>query len=110
MTEGPGGFAEPRLRRFTPYPEYRDSGVEELGDIPVHWEVKRLKNLASVRLSNVDKKSEEGQVPVRLCNYVDVYYNDCITAELWIHESNRHARPSAAIPAPDWRCPGHEGL
>ena len=82
MTEGPGGFAEPRLRRFTPYPEYRDSGVEGLGDIPVHWEVKRLKNLASVRLSNVDKKSEEGQVPVRLCNYVDVYYNDFITAKL----------------------------
>ena len=82
MTEGPGGFAEPRRRRFTPYPAYRDSGVEGLGDIPVHWEVKRLKNLASVRLSNVDKKSEEGQVPVRLCNYVDVYYNDFITADL----------------------------
>ena len=82
MTEGPGGFAEPRRRRFTPYPAYRDSGVEGLGDIPVHWEVKRLKNLASVRLSNVDKKSEEGQVPVKLCNYVDVYYNDFITADL----------------------------
>ncbi len=70
------------LRRFPPYPEYKDSGVEWLGDVPAHWKRKRLKTLASVRLSNVDKKSEEGQVPVRLCNYVDVYYNDFITAEI----------------------------
>ena len=35
--------------------------------------------MASVRLSSVDKHSEEGQVPVKLCNYVDVYYRDVIT-------------------------------
>ena len=69
-------------RRFRPYPEYRDSGVEWLGEIPANWDVKRLKTTASVQLSNVDKHSEEGQVPVKLCNYVDVYYNDLITAEL----------------------------
>ena len=69
-------------RRSRPYPEYKDSGVEWLGEIPVHWDVKRLKTTASVQLSNVDKHSEEGQVPVKLCNYVDVYYNDLITAEL----------------------------
>ena len=69
-------------RRFRPYPEYKDSGVEWLGEIPAHWDVKRLKTTASVQLSNVDKHSEEGQVPVKLCNYVDVYYNDLITAEL----------------------------
>ena len=44
--------------------------------------MKRLKVVAAVQLSNVDKHSEEGQVPVKLCNYVDVYYNDVITAEL----------------------------
>lgn len=27
-----------------PYPEYRNSGVEWLGAIPVHWEVRRLKS------------------------------------------------------------------
>ena len=27
-----------------PYPAYRDSGVEWIGDIPEHWEVKKLKN------------------------------------------------------------------
>lgn len=70
------------LRRFRPYPAYRNSGVEWLGNIPAHWEVKRLKELASVQLSNVDKKSLDGQEPVRLCNYTDVYYNEQITPDL----------------------------
>ncbi len=30
------------LRRFKPYPAHKDSGVEWLGEIPPHWEVKRL--------------------------------------------------------------------
>ena len=58
-----------------------------------------LKTMASVQLSNVDKKSEEGQVRVNLCNYVDVYYHDRITTELEWHEFNRHTRAGAAIPA-----------
>ena len=82
MTKGLGEFAGSGLRRFKPYPAYWDSGVEGLGDVPVDWEVKRLKSLASVRLSNVDKKSKEGEVPVKLCNYVDVYYNDRITSAI----------------------------
>ena len=28
-------------RRFKPYPAYKDSGVEWLGEIPTHWEVAR---------------------------------------------------------------------
>ena len=60
----------------------KDSGVEWLGEIPAHWEVKRLKTVAAVELSNVDKKSVEGQEAVRLCNYTDVYYNERITADL----------------------------
>ena len=30
-------------RKYEPYPEYRDSGVEWLGNVPEDWEVKRLK-------------------------------------------------------------------
>ena len=82
MSEVAARIAKARPRRFRPYPEYTDSGVEWLGELPAHWEVKRLKSTASVQLSNVDKHSEEGQVPVRLCNYVDVYYNDLITADI----------------------------
>jgi len=33
------------LRRFKPYRAYKDSSVEWLGEIPAHWEVKRLWHL-----------------------------------------------------------------
>src|SRR5690554_6923542 len=33
---------------FKPYPDYKDSGVEWLGDVPVHWEVNRLRFIASL--------------------------------------------------------------
>jgi len=69
-----------RKGRKKRYAHYKDSGVAWLGEIPSHWDVKRLKSVASVQLSNVDKKSLEGEEPVQLCNYVDVYYHDRISA------------------------------
>ena len=37
-----------------------------------------LKRLSAIRSSNVDKVVEDNEIPIRLCNYVDVYYNDQI--------------------------------
>ena len=62
------------------YPHYRDSGVEWLGEVPEHWEVRRLEHVAAYRTSNVDKKTADGELPVRLCNYTDVYYGDRVRA------------------------------
>ena len=62
------------------YPHYRDSEVGWLGDIPAHWRVSRLERVASYSTSNVDKKTEDDELPVRLCNYTDVYYQDRIRA------------------------------
>lgn len=78
---GPTSLAA-RAMTYKPYPEYKDSGAEWLGGVPAHWEVRRLKTVADVRVSNVDKKSVVGETAVRLCNYVDVYYNERITAGL----------------------------
>ncbi len=64
------------------YPEYKDSGVQWLGEVPTHWKVRRLKRIATVFPSNVDKKSYDGEVQVRLCNYTDVYYHETITADM----------------------------
>ncbi|HNV03295.1 MAG TPA: restriction endonuclease subunit S [Vicinamibacterales bacterium] len=47
------------LRRFKPYPAYKDSGVEWLGEIPVHWEVKRLKYVAPARVSKLEVKPDD---------------------------------------------------
>jgi type I restriction enzyme S subunit len=60
------------------YPAYKPSGMDWVGDIPEHWQVHRLKHIASVQFSSVDKHSIDGEEPVRLCNYVEVYYNDFI--------------------------------
>jgi type I restriction enzyme S subunit len=65
---------------FPRYPKYKDSGVEWLGEVPEHWGVQRLKRICRVFPSNVDKKTVEGETPVLLCNYTDVYYNDRIVA------------------------------
>ena len=65
-----------------PYRRYKDSGVERLGEVPAHWEVRRLCTIAEMRASNVDKHSRDGERPIRLCNYVDVYRADRIRAEM----------------------------
>lgn len=72
---------------FPAYPEYKDSGVPWLGRVPAHWEVTRLKLASDIFPSNVDKKSAEGEQPVSLCNYTDVYYNDVILAGMQFMEA-----------------------
>ncbi|MDD2976039.1 restriction endonuclease subunit S [Aquabacterium sp.] len=67
---------------FPRYPAYKDSRVEWLGSVPAHWRVERLKHVATVFPSNVDKKSYDDEAPVRLCNYTDVYYNDEIREDM----------------------------
>jgi len=47
VTEVTDRIAVATPRRFRPYPEYRDSGVEWLGGIPAHWEPARLWRLCS---------------------------------------------------------------
>ncbi|MDC8747631.1 restriction endonuclease subunit S [Xanthomonas campestris] len=64
------------------YGDYSDSGVEWLGVVPSHWRVERLKYACTVFPSNVDKHSRDDEPAVRLCNYTDVYYNECITADM----------------------------
>jgi len=73
--------------KFKRYPQYKDSGVEWLGEIPEHWDVQKLKHIASVRFSSVNKKTEDGERPALLCNYQDVYYNDYITSDIAFMEA-----------------------
>jgi type I restriction enzyme S subunit len=41
----------------------------------------RLKDIATVEISSVDKKTKESETNVRLCNFTDVYYNWAITKD-----------------------------
>lgn len=60
----------------------KPSGIEWLGDVPVHWDVALIKHIADVRFSGVDKHSHDDETPVSLCNYTDVYKNDRITCDM----------------------------
>ena len=47
--------------KYKPYPEYKDSGIEWLGEIPKHWELKRIKYC--VDLINEKENGSEPDVP-----------------------------------------------
>lgn len=55
------------MGRYQAYPEYKDSGVEWLGDIPADWSVSKLKHVASIhgrigfRGYTVDDIVDEGE-------------------------------------------------
>ena len=69
-------------RGLDPNVRLKPSGVDWLGDVPEHWEVRRLRTVVEMRVSNVDKHTKEDELAVRLCNYVDVYKNEQITQSM----------------------------
>lgn len=68
-----------------PNVKLKDSGIDWIGQIPEHWEVKRLKNIGNIETSSVNKKIEENEKLVKLVNYVDVYNNP--SKEIWNSEN-----------------------
>ncbi len=50
--------------------------------IPKNWTVRPLRSVADYAVSNVDKILSDQEIPVRLCNYTDVYNNETIHLEL----------------------------
>jgi type I restriction enzyme S subunit len=59
--------------------QFKDSPV---GRIPVGWQERKLGDMSKVSSSNVDKKTNSDEIPIRLCNYMDVYSNSCIRSDL----------------------------
>ncbi len=69
MTEVTDRFKEARPRRFRPYPEYRESGVDWLSEIPAHWEAKRLRfvvetSITKKEVRDLDPETEISFVPM----------------------------------------------
>ena len=54
----------------------------------------RLGEIAKIEISGVDKKSFDNETPVRLCNFVDVYYNWAITSDMYSAFMEATAKPS----------------
>ena len=53
-----------------------------VNSLPESWQVKPLRATTDYVVSNVDKLSIDHEIPVRLCNYTDVYNNDFIFLSL----------------------------
>lgn len=47
-------------------------------EIPSNWTVRPLRSVAEYTVSSVDKIAADDELPVRLCNYTDVYNNEAI--------------------------------
>ena len=56
------------------YPHYRDSGIEWLGAVPEHWEVKPLGSRRRVPHEQRGQEDRGRRAAGQACNYTDVYY------------------------------------
>jgi type I restriction enzyme S subunit len=77
------------VSHYKPYPAYKDSGVEWLGRVPAHWQVTRLKFIATVQTGIAKGKDNVGkdtiEVPyLRVANVQDGYLSldDVTTIEI----------------------------
>ena len=71
---------------FEKYDAYKDSGVEWIGDIPIHWDVKNLRyafdflNHRRIPLSALERGNKQGRYPYYgasgIIDYVDAYLFD----------------------------------
>ena len=66
------------INNLTPYPAYKNSGVEWLGEIPEHWEIARFKYV----LREVDSRSKTGvEQPLRVSQYTGVTEKSAVNVD-----------------------------
>lgn len=53
-----------------------------------------LGDVATIAISNVDKKTVDGEIPVKLCNFVDVYHNWAVNNSLRDELMDATAKPN----------------
>ncbi|WP_215892287.1 restriction endonuclease subunit S [Acidithiobacillus ferriphilus] len=58
------------------------SSTDLLAFLPDGWRRVPLKTTCDFAVSNVDKHSFDDELPVRLCNYTDVYKNDRVSPDM----------------------------
>jgi len=76
------------MSHLKPYPKYKPSGVEWLGDVPEHWDVTKLKRGYSVKLGKMLQPSAKGEVDrllpyMRASNIQPSGIDVCDVKEMW---------------------------
>ena len=69
MSQQPTMPVASALPRWKAYPEYKDSGIEWLGEIAKHWEVKLLKRMGNLQAGTGFPDSEQGRTHAALPFY-----------------------------------------
>ncbi len=78
--------------KLPPYPKYKPSGIDWLGEVPEHWEVKRLKYSATIN----DEALPETTDPALEISYVDISNVDAIRGIVAVEEMVFEDAPSRA--------------
>lgn len=63
------------MSKYKRYERYKDSGVKWIGEIPEHWEIRKIKHIGMLSAGGVNKKIEEGEELFKSVHYMDVYRN-----------------------------------
>lgn len=61
------------MSHYKPYPAYKDSGVEWIGDVPEHWPLLRLANVGSLMKANGGNRQDDTDNGVPCIRYGDLY-------------------------------------
>ena len=78
-----------------PYPTYKDSGVEWLGAVPAHWEVRQLGRVGRFFKGNGGTKEDDAEHGVPCIRYGDLYTHH----RFFITESRSCVAPETAAAA-----------
>lgn len=70
------------LKRGLPGHHTEWKEVSGIGVIPAAWQIMPFGDVADISFSNVDKKTRESEIPIKLCNYTDVFYNRSVHSGL----------------------------
>lgn len=73
---------------LNPDAEMKDSGVEWIGEIPSHWEIKKLKYFREVFSSSVNRHLHKNEIQVYVCHYPMVYYNEFINENIQMEKGS----------------------
>ncbi len=68
---------------LVPHPNLKPSGIDWLGEVPEHWDVKRIKGVATYWVSNVDKVPAEEEVPGAHCVTTPTSTTTTISGRTW---------------------------
>ena len=61
------------IHNLKPYPAYQDSGVSWLGEVPVHWQIRRLAQIGKLSKGNGGSKDDEVSTGIPCIRYGDLY-------------------------------------